>query len=339
MAHPQPDPPTSKVSVIDLSGPDDGPRLAARAAAIDEACRTSGFFAVRGHGVPVDRIDAALDVSRRFFSLPTEVKERYRPACPPWLRRGYTGLAGERQSAAVAIETPPDLSEIYTIGPIRSPEIADRWTFPDIWPDDVVPETGPVLTAYRRDMDALARRLLRLAAVALTGASDRWDHLVTEPLGGLRLNHYPEVASPVREGQSRAGAHTDYSTVTVLAGAGSGGLEIEVDGVWSPVDCPDDGLLVNVGDVLAAMSEGRWHSTWHRVPVPPAGPTGIRPARTTIAFFLYPDADARVPNLRADDGIEVVAGDYLSAKVRALVGTGDGPPTDPDFHRSAPTDT
>jgi isopenicillin N synthase-like dioxygenase len=77
---------------------------------------------------------------------------------------------------------------------------------------------------------------------------------------------------------------------------------------------------VNVGDVLEAMSAGRWRSTWHRVPVPPPARSESTQARTTIAFFQYPNAEAHVANLRRHDGLEVAAGEYLGAKVRALIG-------------------
>jgi isopenicillin N synthase-like dioxygenase len=308
------------VPVVDLGSVTTPVEERACAARIDEACRTSGFYVVRGHGIPKDDLDRALAVSHRFFELPVAVKQRWRARTPPWLRRGYTGLAGERQSAAVAIETPPDLSEVYTVGPLRPEGLADRWSHPDVWPDEVVPEMRPVLSAHRSAMDALARRLLRLSALALTGRAETWDALVTAPLGGMRVNHYPPLDRPARPGQWRAGAHTDYSTVTILTGAGVGGLEIEVDGTWSSVDCPADALLVNVGDALAAMSGGRWRSTWHRVSAPSPAPGGTIPARTTLAFFLYPDADAVVPGLVGDDGSEMPAGDYLAAKVRALVG-------------------
>ena len=80
--------------VIDLSDPD------ALEADIDDklwnAAAESGFFQVVGHGINQAAIDAAFDASRRFFALPTEVKERRQ--MPPRTNSGWEFKSQKRPS-------------------------------------------------------------------------------------------------------------------------------------------------------------------------------------------------------------------------------------------------
>lgn len=300
---------------LDQDRPLPGPRLAR---SIDDACRSVGFFVLVDHGIDPALHRDALAVARRFFELPQEAKDRHRVESTPGARRGYHGLGSEAQAATTGTRTAPDRSETYCLGPLRDPALADRWSAPDVWPDADLPELQVVLRRYRVEVDRLARRLLRAAALTLCGQALAFDPLVTTPLGGLRLNHYPELAEVPPPGTWRAGGHTDYSLFTVLAVDGRPGLEILVDGCWTSVACPDDGLVVNVGELLTRLSGGRWRSTWHRVVVP-AGP-GPFPSRTSIAHFQYPNADAPVPGLRRRDGSACSPGDFLEDKTAQLFG-------------------
>jgi isopenicillin N synthase-like dioxygenase len=287
------------------------------ARAIDLACRSTGFFGIIGHPVAAAQRRAALAAGERFFALPQDVKDRFRLAAGPGVQRGYAGLGAEAQAAAAGDATPPDLSETFSIAPLRSPVPTDRWSAPDLWPDGVLDELRPALAEYRSTADALGRLLLRACALALRGDVAAFEPLLTRPLGGLRINHYPALDRRPAPGQWRGGAHTDYGTLTVLATDGNAGLEIQVGGAWTPVAAPADGFLVNVGDILAALSGGRWPSTWHRVTVPETD--APVPARTSIAFFQYPNADAVIAGLA---GREQRAGEYLEEQVGRIIAAG-----------------
>lgn len=289
------------------------------ARAIDLACRSTGFFGIIGHPAAAAQRLTALAAGARFFALPGDVKDRFRVAAVPGVQRGYAGLGAEAQAAAAGDATPPDLSETFSIAPLRSSLPADRWCAADVWPDGVLDELRPALTAYRSTADELGRLLLQACALALHGDAVAFDPLLTRPLGGLRVNHYPALDRRPAPGQWRGGAHTDYGTLTVLATDGTAGLEIHVGGEWTPVAAPADGFLVNVGDVLAALSGGRWPSTWHRVSVPNTATDGPVPARTSIAFFQYPNADAVIAGLA---GRDQRAGEYLEAQVGRIIAAG-----------------
>lgn len=312
------DPPPLALATVDVSALDtcDGSAWATVAEQIDAACRTTGFFTVVGHGVPDDLRTDALRLAAELFALPGAAKEALRVACPPGIQRGYSGLGAEAQAAASGGETHPDLSESFAIG---SPPVAEHGPYAadSVWP--TIPGFEQTLRCYRLVMIALAERLLAACALALEGDAMAYAHLVTHPIGSTRANHYPASDASLVDGQWRGGAHTDYGTITVLATDGVPGLEIRTaEGDWVPVDAPEGGFVVNVGDLLARLSRGRWMSTWHRVTTPPGPPP--YPARTSIAHFQMPNHDAEITGAPGEE--PTTPGAYLTEKLGQLVGEG-----------------
>ena len=79
------------------------------AEALDAACATSGFFIVTGHGVEAELIEEVMNVSRRFFYLPAETKQKVAPPGPEHYR-GFLGLDTTSLAATLGDdEAPPDL--------------------------------------------------------------------------------------------------------------------------------------------------------------------------------------------------------------------------------------
>jgi isopenicillin N synthase-like dioxygenase len=80
-----------------VSGDRDG-AIAACAAAIDRACRESGFFRVSGHAVPPE-LQVRLDtLSRQFFALPDAEKQRIAMPLAGSAWRGWFPVGGELTS-------------------------------------------------------------------------------------------------------------------------------------------------------------------------------------------------------------------------------------------------
>jgi hypothetical protein len=77
-------------------------------------------------------------------------------------------------------------------------------------------------------------------------------------------------------GQLRAGAHSDYGSITILLGEDRpGGLEIctvATNNEWQRVPAVDGAFIVNVGDLMARWTNDRWLSTLHRVGLPNLDP-------------------------------------------------------------------
>jgi isopenicillin N synthase-like dioxygenase len=313
--------------VVDIGDALMGDSAARRRAAedIDRACRLTGFFGIQGHAVPKGLVQGCLDLGAQLFALPTKAKDRLRIQCPPGVQRGYSGLEGEAQAAASGRETVPDRSESFAVGP-DDPDVGP-FAGPNVWPTEL-PELRRTLLGYRAAMVDLAGEVLALCALTLRGDDQAFAGLVTHPIGATRINHYPAVDRPMAEGQWRGGPHTDYGTVTILATDGEAGLEIELpDGTWVPVIIPPGAFLVNVGDLLSLMSDGRWPSTWHRVAPPEPG--RALPKRTSIAHFQFPNHDAVVTGAdRAGRPVAVRAGDHLTQKLTRLIAVDAGSSAD-----------
>src|SRR5690349_3299376 len=79
-------------------------------AEVDSICRTTGFLAVTGHGVPQAVIDAVWANAKAFFDLPSD--EKLKSMAPyrgyPY---GYLGPEYETLAKSRGVDTPPDLKE------------------------------------------------------------------------------------------------------------------------------------------------------------------------------------------------------------------------------------
>ena len=74
--------------------------------------------------------------------------------------------------------------------------------------------------------------------------------------GTVRFFHYPPVERRPGAGQLRAGAHTDYGTVTLVFQDSVEGLEALVDGRWLTVPVVPGTVTVNVADLLSRWTNG-----------------------------------------------------------------------------------
>ncbi len=102
-------------------------------------------------------------------------------------------------------------------------------------------------------MEDLAARIMRLFAVSLELPEAHFDTFIDAPISALRVLNYPEQTIVPKPGQLRAGAHTDYGSLTILLPqADSKGLEIlSPDGNWVPVPPVPDAFIINIGDLMA----------------------------------------------------------------------------------------
>ena len=80
---------------------------------------------------------------------------------------------------------------------------------------------------YYEAMTLFSGRLMSLFALALNLPRDYFDQYLQQPISALRANYYPELDKPPLPGQLRAGAHSDYGSLTLLfQEEGLSGLEI-----------------------------------------------------------------------------------------------------------------
>jgi isopenicillin N synthase-like dioxygenase len=319
--------------IFDLSrfaaaGPDERRSLGAE---VDRICRETGFLAVSGHGVPQGVVDAVWSKARAFFDLPLEAKLEARAPYPGY-PYGYLPPQAEALAKSRSVETPPDLKESFNGGPLAAPhgltdpEALSFCYAPTIWPREPA-GFAEAWQGYYRAMEDLARRLMAVFAVALDLGEGFFEPFIDQPISALRALNYPEPRVPPLPGQLRAGAHSDYGSLTILLPeAVPGGLEILApDGAWHPVPVVPGAFVINIGDLMARWTNDRWVSTLHRVVNPPADAAGSL-RRQSLAFFHQPNWDAGIACLpgcmRAGETpryAPVRSGPYLMSKFHATV--------------------
>ncbi|PJE30845.1 Isopenicillin N synthase [Pseudooceanicola antarcticus] len=295
---------------------------AAIGAELDRTCRETGFLAVGNHGVPDAVIEGLWSKLTDFFDQSPEVKHALAPA--PGAPYGYLGPGTEALARSRGEETPPDLKESFNGGPLAVPPgetDPDALAFcyaPTPWPE--APQGfREAWEAYYREMERLAARIMQAFAVALGLPEDHFESVIDQPISALRALNYPAQDRPPETGQLRAGAHTDYGSLTILLPEpGSRGLEILTpEGDWRAVPPVPGAFVINIGDLMTLWTGGRWVSTLHRVVTPPEWAAR---RRMSLAFFHQPNWHAEVKPLAGEGGETVTSGPYLMGKFAAANG-------------------
>jgi isopenicillin N synthase-like dioxygenase len=316
--------PIFDLGAFEAAGDEEKRRLGAE---VDEICRSTGFLAIANHGVDEAVIDGVWAKTRAFFDRPADVKQRAKAPYPGY-PYGYLGPGTEALAKSRNVDTPPDLKESFNGGPLAVPAgMTDPAALgfcyaATIWPDG--PEGfADAWKAYYRSMENLAARIMRVFATALGLDEHFFDSYVDAPISALRALNYPEQRVAPQPGQLRAGAHTDYGSLTILLPqAGSKGLQIERPGsIWMDVPPVPGAFIINIGDLMARWTNDRWVSTVHRV-ANPANAAEARARRQSFAFFHQPNWFAEIVSLIPGETPKyepVLSGPYLMGKFKSTV--------------------
>ena len=272
---------------------------------------------LRGHGVP-DHVTANIWTAAQSFFLQGPDEKRKVAAPYAGYPYGYLGPNAEALARSKGEDTPPDLKESFNGGPLAMPAgitDPDALAFcyqPTLWPEQ--PGFRPAWEAYYAAMESLAARIMVAFAAALNLPEDHFQPTISTPISALRALNYPATTTVPLDKQQRAGAHTDYGSLTILKPQpGSQGLQIAWGGDWIDVPAPDHAFVINIGDLMARWTADRWVSTLHRVVAKPD-----QPARQSLAYFHQPNWDAEITPL---DGSAIYppvrSGPYLMAKFRS----------------------
>lgn len=264
------------------------------------ACEQIGFLVISGHGIEESLLAEAFTQSRAFFDQPSLEKRR---AAPPVARRqrGYHELASRNLGKTMGVDVPPDLRESFFLGPIddHRAHYADSVEATESYAPNVLPETPPGFTptmiSLYRSFERLSGDLLRLFACALELPELWFADKIDRHFSIMSTHHYPPLTEQPRPGQLRTGAHTDFGAMTILAMTdAAGGLEVLMpNGTWSGVTAGPGELVINLGDMMARWTNGRWASTVHRVVNPPVINLA-ESRRQSIGYFMHPNDDAPI---------------------------------------------
>ncbi|GAB5449144.1 isopenicillin N synthase family dioxygenase [Gymnodinialimonas sp.] len=302
----------TQIPVLDVSPLIAGQPTAALATAFAKAYGGTGFAYIVGHGIAPALRAAVFDASRRFHALPETMKQAI---ALNDIHRGYIAINTSTDvNSDLAEVTRPNQSASFMA--MREDAQADPATYlsgPNQWPD--LPGFRDACEAYVTAMTSLGRALMGLALDAI-GATDRtFLNAFDTPTTWLRLLHYPPQSPQAPSDLYGSAPHKDFGCLTLLAQDDVGGLQVQTPGgAW--VDAPPmaDAFIVNVGDMLHRLSNGRLLSTPHRV----INATGRE--RYSVPFFFDPHVSASIaplPGTGAPRFAPLNFGDFLRAVLEA----------------------
>ncbi|CAI9106607.1 OLC1v1005801C1 [Oldenlandia corymbosa var. corymbosa] len=292
----------NNVSPIDLSLLD-GPNHDQVVKAIVTASETLGFFQVVNHGVPVDLLDSLKQAAHRFFAQSPEKKAVYLPGeGRSRLVKYGTSFAPEKEKA---LEWKDYLNMVYS----NEAEALEHW--PKLCKEEAL--------EYLKSSNQMVRRLLKILFenLGVKLEESRLGSLIG--LKMVNMNFYPACPNP--DLTVGVGRHSDMGTLTILLQDGIGGLHVKVEEdfvsgrkeEWIEIPPCPGALVINVGDAVQILSNGRYKSAEHRVR------TTSKQSRVSVPIFTIPKPTEKIgplPQLVERDGMahykEVVFQDYMN---------------------------
>jgi len=285
---------------------------------LGRAFEETGFAVITDHGLDQALIERAVACTKAFFGLPEAVKRQYHAETNSG-RRGYTPFGTENAKG----QTVADLKEFWHTG--RAAPAGSAYA-ESMTPTPRVAEITGFDEATHGLFDALdtmGHSILCAIALHLGLEEDWFTPRVREGNSILRLLHYPAQATPPPPGSVRAAAHEDINVITLLLGAEEAGLEVKHKTAgWLAVNPPAGALVINVGDMLQRLTNGKLPSTTHRV-VNPSSERSAHP-RYSTPFFLHFAPEVMITPMESciQEGDSVMpaisAHDYLMERLREI---------------------
>lgn len=272
----------TEIPVIDISPLINGENPQLVASQIGDACEKVGFFYIKNHGVEQQLIDQMYTLTKSFFKLTFEEKNKLNIVNSGLTLRGYIPMYAENVDPA----NTRDFKECFDYG------AHDDEVSPFFGPNQMpcgLPQFETVAEDYHAAVLTLARMLIGGIALSLGLPQDYFEHLQRKPITIQRVLRYPPQIGKVSLEEIGIGAHTDYGFLTVLSQDAVGGLQVRNRaGEWVTAPPVEGTFIVNIGDLVQTLTNDRYTSTMHRV----INTSGLE--RYSIPFFIDLDFDAVV---------------------------------------------
>ncbi|XP_025886478.1 protein LATERAL BRANCHING OXIDOREDUCTASE 1 isoform X2 [Solanum lycopersicum] len=215
------------------------------------SCLPSVHVEVINHGIDLDLLEKMEKIAMEFFMLPLEEKQKYPMA--PGTVQGYG------QAFVFSEDQKLDWCNMFALGVephfIRNPKL---------WPTKPL-DFSETVDIYSREIRKLCKKLLKYIAMSLGLNDDIFEEMFGVAVQAVRMNYYP--ACPRPDLVLGLSPHSDGSALTVLQQgkcSSSVGLQILKDNVWVPVQPIPNALVINIGDTIEVLTNGRYKSVEHR---------------------------------------------------------------------------
>ncbi|XP_054798763.1 1-aminocyclopropane-1-carboxylate oxidase 5 [Prosopis cineraria] len=286
------------IPVIDFSKLD-GEERAKTMAQIANGFEHWGFFQLINHGIPEELLERVKKACSECYEL--EREENFKNSTPVKVLNELVEKKSGEKSQGV------DWEDVFTL-------LDDNE-----WPKRT---TGfrETMAEYRSELKKLAEQVMEVMEENLGLPKGYMKKALNGGDGnnaffGTKVSHYPPCPNPELIYGLRA--HTDAGGVILLFQDDEvGGLQMLKEGQWIDVQPLQNAIVINVGDQIEVLSNGRYKSCWHRVLATPDR------NRRSIASFYNPSLRANIcpaPQLLEKESEQVdcaypkfVFGDYMS---------------------------
>ncbi|KAI3956089.1 hypothetical protein MKW98_027403 [Papaver atlanticum] len=261
-----------------------------------EAAEKLGFFQVVNHGVSHEVMEDAKRAAHVFFNLPRERKLALSKENSP-CKHVFCGTSFSPQ-AEKSLEWKDYLSMVY---------VNDDEEVRKFWPEECRDAAVAYLKSANKMIIAMLTALLKGLGVEINEATIR----SYTDARAVNMNFYPPCPNP--DLTVGVGRHSDLAALTILLQDDIGGLFVRAqDKGWIEIPPVEDALVINVGDTLEILSNGRYKSAEHR-----ALASNTR-ARVSVPIFVSPIPPTTIgplPGLAEKDGKTVykqlLFGEYM----------------------------
>ena len=253
----------ASIPIVDLSDSGDPTKTAAFADRLCTICHDVGFLVVEGHGVDSALIDDVFELMERFFELADDDKQLIDKRRSPQFR-GWESVGSEFTNNRVDVREQIDVWSEWPSNPNLDRQPAARLHGPNQWmPNALLPGHRELTLRWMRELGELADRILELLGLGLGLEPDHFVRLFGDrPMSLTKMIHYP----PTPDGGAGVNAHHDTGFITLLAPGPTPGLQVlNPTGDWIDVPCVPGTFVVNLGEMLQAMTGNYFVATAHRV--------------------------------------------------------------------------
>ncbi|XP_059661627.1 gibberellin 2-beta-dioxygenase 8-like [Cornus florida] len=228
---------------------------------IVKASEEWGFFQVMNHGIPGKILERMRREQLRVFEKPFKVKEN---------EEGLPFKAGSYRWGTKTATFPSQLnwSEAFHV-PMTSIEESGGHT-----------NLSSAMLQFATTVSDLAQKLAEILAKNMGHESTFFKEKCLPSTCYVRMNRYPPC--PVSPEVFGLVPHTDSDFLTILYQDQVGGLQLVKDGQLVAVKPNPDSLIINIGDLFEAWSNGVYKSVEHRVV------TNKLVQRFSTAYFFCP---------------------------------------------------
>jgi aminocyclopropanecarboxylate oxidase len=234
---------------------------------IKDACENWGFFELMNHGISAELMDAVEKLT----------KDHYRTC----MEQRFKDLVASKALEGVEAEvTDMDWESTFFLRHLPVSNISE---VPDLTDDH-----RKVMKEFAGKLETLAEELLDLLCENLgleKGYLKKAFYGSKGPNFGTKVSNYPPCPNPELIKGLRA--HTDAGGLILLFQDDKvSGLQLLKDGEWVDVPPMRHSIVINLGDQLEVITNGKYKSVLHRVIAQTDG------NRMSLASFYNPGSDA-----------------------------------------------